>query len=120
MKTIYCTEEYPDNLIVELEGNYNKTVTEHLFKKELQRLIDQAVQAGDNPVHQAIDQLRMADYPTSPQDLVCSMMGEDCIYNLMKEVEGLLLVKAPEEIIEEYQRRTLESFLVEVMPDQNH
>jgi len=106
MKTIYCTKEHPWNLIVELEDNYCKTVTEHLFRKEMQRLIDQAVEDEDNPVHQAIDQLRMADYPTDPKNLLQSMMQEDAIYNLMTEVEGLLLVEAPEEMVDEYNERT--------------
>ena len=119
MKTIYCTEEHPFILIVEMEDNRHKTVTEDLFRQELQRLIDQAIEDGDNPVHQAEDQMRFG-FGVLEWDLVEAMMREDCIYNLLSEVDGLKLIEAPEEIVEEYERRTFYSFLVEVMPDQNH
>lgn len=115
---IYCTKEFPYNLIIALDKP--QLVTEDLFRKELQRLIDLAIEDGDNPVNQAIDQLRMWDYPSSPQQLVSSMMSEDAIYNLFGEIDGMQLVEAPEEIIEEYERRTFYSYLIEVMPDQNH
>lgn len=118
MKTIYCTKEHPYNLIMELDRPMK--VTEELFRQEIQRLIDQAVEDGENPVHQAIDHLRMADYPTNPQNLLESIMQEDPIYNLFREIENLQMLEAPEEIKEEYQERTLINFLTEVMPDQNH
>jgi len=35
----------------------------------------------------------MWDYPTSPKDLLQSMMEEDPIYNLFKVVDGLELEK---------------------------
>lgn len=120
MKKIYCTAEHPYNLIVELEETMDKTVTEEMFTEELQRLVDQAVEDGENPVHQAEDHLRMWEDPAYPSQVVTSMMMEDPVAKLMWEVRGLQLVEAPEEIVEEYQRRTLLSFLVEVMPDQNH
>ena len=118
MKTIYCVAEQPYNLIVELERP--QQVTEQLFRQELQRLIDQAVSDKENPVQQAIDHLRMADHPTNPQNLLQAMMQEEAISSLMQQVEGKQLVEAPQEVKEEYQRRTLISFLTEVMPDQNH
>ena len=116
MKTTYCTREHPYNLITQKE---QPVVTEELFREELQRLIDLSVAQGDNPVHQAQDQLRMADSPTSQQDLLQSMMQEEAIYSLMMEVENLPLMEAPKEMEEEYNRRTLNSFLIEVMKDQN-
>ena len=48
---------------------------------------------GGNPVRQAIEYLKMWDYPTSPKDLLQSMMEEDPIYNLFKAVDGLELEK---------------------------
>jgi hypothetical protein len=62
----------------------------------------------------------MWDYPTSPKQLVSSMMFEDPISNLFREIDGKQLIIASEEIIEEYERRTFYSYLIEVMPDQNH
>ena len=120
MKKIYCTAEHPETLIVELEEGKSKVVTEELFREELQRLVDLSVEEGNNPVHQAMDQLYMRDVPTSPSQVVESMMLEDPMQVLLKDVKGLQLVEAPEEMVEEYQRRTLNSFLVEIMPDQNN
>ena len=46
------------------------------------------------------------------------MLKEEGIYILMKEVERLHLLEAPEVIVEGYRRRTPFRFLVEVIPDQ--
>ena len=121
MKKIYCTKENPWSLIIEMEESRKpKRVTEVMFREELQRLVDKAVEEGENPVHQAIDHLRMADLPTLPDQIVDSMMLEDPGLMIFKEIEGMELVEAPDEIVEEYKERTFLHFLTEVVPEQNH
>ena len=121
MKKIYCTQEKPWSLIVKIEEPMKpRKVTEEMFREELQRLVDQAVEEGDNPVYQPVDNLRMWDLPTLPNQVVDSMMLEDPVLMIFKEIEGMELVEAPEEIVEEYQERTFLRFMTEVVPDQNH
>lgn len=81
MKKIYYTKESPCSLIIEREESRKpKVVTEEIFREELQRLVDLAVEGEENPVHQAINHLRMWDIPTLPNQIVDSMMLEGPVY----------------------------------------
>ena len=67
MKKIYCTKESLWSLIIESEEDRKpKKVTIQMFRAELQKLVDQAVEEGENPVHQAMDHLRMWNPPVYP------------------------------------------------------
>lgn len=115
MKTIYCsgTSVQPDSGVRTTPTSNGATIPTGTTATNRPCSVRQG-----ELVQQAIDHLRMADHPTNPQTLLQTMMQEEAISSLMQQVEGKQLVEAPQEVKEEYQRRTLISFLTEVMPDQ--
>ena len=113
-KKIYYCKSLPMLTTMELERQPEE-LTEDLLEMEIQRLVEKAVKEGENPVHQAQDQIYLADFPTMPSALTPTLMQTDEIYHILREVKGEQMSIADKDLIEEYENKTFYSFLIELM-----
>lgn len=110
MKAIYYSPNFP--LVTTMELNKPMLMTEYLLQKELERLI--AEEKEQIAIQQTMNFLILPEQPIDRKELLVLMMETDEIQILIQEVKGTLMVIADEEMIGEYEEKTLYNFLAEL------
>jgi hypothetical protein len=111
MKKLFCSPKFPNVTVMKLDRA--QEMDAHLLRKELERLIseEQTLVA----INQVMDNLRtMPEMPIDKDELLTLMMETDEIYELLIETKGMM-IEATEEVTEEYNQKTLLSFLTDLM-----
>lgn len=113
MKTIYCSPNFP--IVTTIEMDYRpKTMTEHILKQELRRLIEEESPNKEVPINQAMDLLLMPERPIDKKELLEILMKTDEIYSLLMETKENPMIIADEDMIADYQEKTFYSFLIDL------
>lgn len=115
MKKLYCRPNFP--LVTVMLLDRAREMDEHLLMKELERLI--SMERPQVAINQVIDKLRtLPEIPIDQKELLDLMMQTDEIYELLMETKGPM-TEVPEEMMEdmmmEYEEKTLMSFLEDLM-----
>lgn len=110
MKTLFYSQGFP-SIVMELD--HAQVMDEQLLRKELKRLI--AEEQPQEAINQVMDNLRtMPERPIDQTELLELLMQTDEIYELLTETKGMM-IPATEEVAEEYEQKTLLSFLTDLM-----
>jgi hypothetical protein len=111
MKTLFYSPKFPN--VTAMELNHAQKMDEYLLRKELKRLI--AEEQPQVAINQVMDNLRtMPEMPIDKDELLTLMMKTDEIQELLMETKGMM-IPATEEVKEEYEQKTLLSFLTDLM-----
>jgi transcriptional antiterminator len=107
MKTLFYSPKFPNVTVMELD--HYQEMDEYLLRRELKRLI--SMEKPQVAINQAMDYLfTMPEMPFDKDELLNLMMQTDEIYELLVETKGMM-IPATEEMILEYEEKTLLSFL---------
>jgi hypothetical protein len=111
MKTLFYSPKFPN--VTAMELNHAQEMDGYLQRRELKRLI--AEEQEQVAINQVMDNLRtMPERPIDQEELLNLMMETDEIYELLVETKGMML-PATEEVTEEYNQKTLLSFLTDLI-----
>jgi len=108
---IYVCPPLPDHTSMELDF-VPTFFTRELMETELQRMIEEAKQEHDNPLHRVQDVMLLWEQPNLEEDILQCLMDSDQMSILLSECEGQLMELADEGQIQEYEEKSFYSFLL--------
>lgn len=112
-KAIYYCPIAP---LTTMELDYVPTfLTKDMMEAEVKRLIELAVEAGDNPIHQAQDLIPFLEQPIYIEEVLPYLMESDPMVELLQACREQKMQIADEDMIADYQEKTFLDLLLGLM-----